>query len=361
MDKENFNRAVRGVFETEKTRNGIGTYSESTLHAVLKNYYEPDPERHELEVGKYVADIVGEDGIIEIQTRQLFRLKEKLRDFLSVSAVTVVCPVVKEKNVVWRNTDTGEIIGKRKSPKHESIYTAMTELYSLREFIKEQNFRFVVPVITADDYKDFRIGKNGRKTEVRRFDRVPSEIIAEETFARVANGDVLKLRSPSYQPSGVNFDVAVEITAPGAELRNYQESKSVSGTYPPYYGKGGGSEVIHVRTGADGMQDGSNWEHAYPNLRAAFASAPDASKTEVWLAVTNDYMQTAVALAYPLTVRGGFAGVEDSPAERPEGSMTWLDGSSAYKTMDFDVPFENWKEAIIGTGASLAAARQSER
>ena len=183
MDKENFNRAVRGVFETEKTRNGIGTYSESTLHAVLKNYYEPDPERHELEVGKYVADIVGEDGIIEIQTRQLFRLKEKLRDFLSVSAVTVVCPVVKEKNVVWRNTDTGEIIGKRKSPKHESIYTAMTELYSLREFIKEQNFRFVVPVITADDYKDFRIGKNGRKTEVRRFDRVPSEIIAEETFS----------------------------------------------------------------------------------------------------------------------------------------------------------------------------------
>ena len=179
---------------------------------------------------------------------------------------------------------------------------------------------------------------NGYLATVHVICSINGMIIAEETFARVANGDVLKLRSPSYQPSGVNFDVAVEITAPGAELRNYQESKAVSGTYPPYYGKGGGSEVIHVRTGADGMQDGSNWEHAYPDLRAAFASMPDASKTEVWLAVTNDYMQTAVALAYPLTVRGGFAGVEDSPAERPEGSMTWLDGSSAYKTMDFDVP-----------------------
>ena len=163
--------------------------------------------------------------------------------------------------------------------------------------------------------------------------------LADKTFYRVANGEVLNLPSPNYLPSGVMFDVAVTITAPAAETRQYQKSEVVSGSYPPYYGKGGGANVIHVRTGADGRMDGSDWENAYPDLRAAFASVPDETKTEMWLAVTNDYMQTAVTLAHPLTIRGGFIGIENAASERPEGLQSTLDGySSNYKTMDFSVP-----------------------
>ena len=163
--------------------------------------------------------------------------------------------------------------------------------------------------------------------------------LADKTFYRVANGEVLNLPSPNYLPSGVMFDVAVTITAPAAETRQYQKSEVVSGSYPPYYGKGGGANVIHVRTGADGRMDGSDWENAYPDLRAAFASVPDETKTEMWLAVTNDYMQTAVTLAHPLTIRGGFIGIENAASERPEGHQSTLDGySSNYKTMDFSVP-----------------------
>ena len=129
------------------------------------------------------------------------------------------------------------------------------------------------------------------------------------------------------------------VTAPGTEPRYYQVSELVSGTYPPFYGKGGGANVIHVRTGANGLMDGSDWENAYPDLRAAFASVPDETKTEMWLSVTNDYMETAVTLAHSLTVRGGFAGVENSPAERPDGLLSTLDGFSGnYKTMEFAVP-----------------------
>ena len=164
-------------------------------------------------------------------------------------------------------------------------------------------------------------------------------VLAEETFSRVANGEVLELSSPIYLPSGTMFDVSVTITAPNAEPRYYQVSELVSGTYPPFYGKGGGANVIHVRTGANGLMDGSDWENAYPDLRAAFASVPDETKTEVWLSVTNDYMQTAVTLAHSLTVRGGFAGVENSAAERPEGLLSTLDGFGCnYKTMEFSVP-----------------------
>ena len=165
--------------------------------------------------------------------------------------------------------------------------------------------------------------------------------LVEEVYHRVANGDVLETRSPLYLPPGVNFDVSVTITAPNAQTTNYNASAPVSDTYtyPPYYGKGGGPKVIHVRTGADGLQNGSNWEHAYPDLRTALASAPDASKTEIWLSVTNDYMNASVTLVGSITVRGGFTGVENSAAERPEGLLSTLDGVRCnYKTMDFSVP-----------------------
>ena len=66
MDKELFINACK----SDKCKKGIGTLSEKTLHSVLKNYFEPFSENHEIKIGNYVADIVGENGIIEIQTRQ---------------------------------------------------------------------------------------------------------------------------------------------------------------------------------------------------------------------------------------------------------------------------------------------------
>jgi hypothetical protein len=112
----------------------------------------------------------------------------------------------------------------------------------------------------------------------------------------------------------------------------------VDGEYPDFYGKGGGSNVIHVRTGANCKMDGTSWMDAYPDLATALASAPDASKTELWLAVTNNYMEKAITLNSSLTIRGGFSGVENSPAERVEGATTKLDGNNVYRTMDFVVP-----------------------
>lgn len=56
--------------------------SEKTLHAVLKNYYEPDENKHEVAIDGYYADIFNDSGIIEIQTRQLNKLRDKLAVFL---------------------------------------------------------------------------------------------------------------------------------------------------------------------------------------------------------------------------------------------------------------------------------------
>lgn len=182
MNVERFDLALRNTLDTERLKNGIGTYSEGTLHAVLKKYFEPSSERHELNVGRYVADIVGQDGIIEIQTKQLFRMKNKIKAFLEVSDVTVVYPVSSVRYVSWVDSLTGEVLNRRKSPRKGNLYEAMVELYALREFLSDPGFHFTVVMLETEELKDFKVNKYGKKTSVRRIDRIPLKFLSEEKF-----------------------------------------------------------------------------------------------------------------------------------------------------------------------------------
>ena len=169
--------------------------------------------------------------------------------------------------------------------------------------------------------------------------KVGGEVLAVENYSRVGSDDVIEYLLPQYLPVGTVVTAVAIIAASGAETIVRDGTGTAAGEVPAFYGKGGGPNVIHVRTGADCKMDGSNWMDAYPDLRTALASAPDASKTEIWLSVTNDHMNASVTLVGSITVRGGFTGVENSAAERPEGLFSTLDGVRCnYKTMDFSVP-----------------------
>jgi len=163
-------------------------------------------------------------------------------------------------------------------------------------------------------------------------------VLATKDWDSVAPGDVLAFLLPYYLPNGTELRAVATVVAPGATTISPSATEEANGSYPPYYGKGGGPNVIHVRTGADCLQNGTSWTDAYPDLATAFASAPDASKTEIWLAVTNNYMPTAIALVGSFAVRGGFAGVENSPDERVEGATASLNGKKSYRTLEFSVP-----------------------
>ena len=58
-------------------------WEKKTLHAVLKQYFEPRKENQEVPVGPYVADICNEQGIFEIQTRDLTGFGKNLLSFWS--------------------------------------------------------------------------------------------------------------------------------------------------------------------------------------------------------------------------------------------------------------------------------------
>ncbi|MBR3448189.1 MAG: hypothetical protein IKH27_10330 [Oscillospiraceae bacterium] len=149
---------------------GIGTLGEKTLHLALKYYFAPDPETHERPVGGYVADAVTEDGVIEIQTRGLHRLKPKLDAFLPVCPVTVVHPVIAEKTL-YRVDEAGELLSKRRSPKHENVYSAMREIYTLRQYVTDPRFRICLCELELAEYF-VQCGKERRK----KLDRIPLEL-----------------------------------------------------------------------------------------------------------------------------------------------------------------------------------------
>ncbi len=190
IDKNRFYYACSLYSETksgEKARS-IGTLGEKSLHAVLKWYYEPDGSRHEIPVGDYVADIVGEDGVIEIQTRNFSRLKPKLAGLLALCRVTVVHPVIVSKRVISIEGATGEVTSARKSPRHGSLYTEMRELYTLRSLLTSDNLTLRFPMLTADEYRTFGVKTSRRKKQRTRRGEYVSDIIPTDIIDEIVLG-----------------------------------------------------------------------------------------------------------------------------------------------------------------------------
>lgn len=175
MDESGFLAACRQVMEGDPRRAGIGTLGEKSLHAALKLWLEPDPLCREVHVGRYVADIVNQRGITEIQTGSFGRLREKLAFFLEYCPVTVVCPVAGVKWLVNVDMD-GRQSPRRRSPKQGGPWTVLPELYSIREHLGKEGLRLMVPVLEVEEYR-LRDGK-GRRGYTR-WEQMPVRLLEE--------------------------------------------------------------------------------------------------------------------------------------------------------------------------------------
>lgn len=179
IDTERFLQARKEALGRVGGAGGIGTLSEKALHAALKSYYEPDFESREVKVGGFVADIVGENGIIEIQTRGFDRLGRKLDAFLEAARVTVVYPVVPKRGLCWVDPETGEIFEKRKSPKKGAAYDVFPELYKIKNQFMHPNFRLCIPLLEVTDYKHLDGYGKQKKLRATRGERIPEALLGE--------------------------------------------------------------------------------------------------------------------------------------------------------------------------------------
>lgn len=178
-DKKAFEAAKMKIVGSQRQRPGIGTLAEKTVHAVLKNYYEPREEKQEVPLAGYVADIFTGEEVIEIQTRQLFKMREKLSVFLALYPVTIVHPIPREKWIIWVDQDSGNLSPRRKSPLKGSPYTAFTELYGIKKFLNQKNLRLRLALLDMEEYKLLKSPGGGRKKGAASCDRIPIEFVRE--------------------------------------------------------------------------------------------------------------------------------------------------------------------------------------
>ncbi len=183
VDHERFLRARDKIVGKSHDDKGIGTLAEKSVHGVLKHYFEPDEDYHEVAMEGYFADIYGPYGVIEIQTRSFGRLRDKLNVFLQYYPVTVVYPLAANTWVTRFNGTTGEVIARRKSPLHMTVYDAFYELYNIRESLGHEGLKVKLVFMDVEEYRlSTRSRKVGRK-RTDKYDKIPlgiTEIVTLE-------------------------------------------------------------------------------------------------------------------------------------------------------------------------------------
>lgn len=179
MDAGKFKAACEKINNNQRQRNGIGTLGEKTLHAVLKSYFEPHDDNQEIKLGNYIADIAGENGVIEIQTQNFSALRKKLETFLEFCNVTVVFPIAQVKYLSWLDMGTGEKSRKRKSPKKGSIYDVLKELYKIKYTLDNPNMNLCLVMLEMEEIRYLNGWSKDKKKGSVRCDRIPTDLYDE--------------------------------------------------------------------------------------------------------------------------------------------------------------------------------------
>ena len=179
LNREAFEQAKLKVLLKQNDPHGFGTLQEKTVHAVMKLYYEPDEDYHEVPIEGYIADIYTGKRIIEIQNGNFNRLRPKLEAYLPLYPVTVVYPIPHHKWLIWMEEETGALSKRHKSPVTGNVYHAFPELYKIKQFLLHPNLSFAFPLLDLDEYRLLDGWSKNRKRGSHRYDRMPLTIFDE--------------------------------------------------------------------------------------------------------------------------------------------------------------------------------------
>lgn len=174
MDAQRFAAACAAA-RGQGGRGGIGTLGEKLLHAALKYYVCPDPACHEVRVGRFVADVLWEGRITEIQTRSFSPLRPKLEALLPQFEVTVLCPIAQVKWLRMINPETGEVSQRRRSPKSGTALELYHELGRIQPCLLHPNLTLQVLLLEVEELRRPGGGRHG----YQRWDWEPLALLGE--------------------------------------------------------------------------------------------------------------------------------------------------------------------------------------
>ena len=160
---------------------GINIKHEKSLHSSIKQWYAMPGDRLEVKVDKYIIDLVREDSLIEIQTKNFSAIGNKLRELVKYNKVRLVHPIAIEKYIVTMESSE-EIISRRKSPKKGKLIDLFDELIRIPDLIEEENFTLEI-LMTKEEEIRCKDGKGSwRRKGISIKDRKLVEVVEKVTF-----------------------------------------------------------------------------------------------------------------------------------------------------------------------------------
>jgi len=184
---------------------GINIKHEKSLHSSIKQWYAMPGDRLEVKVDKYIIDLVREDSLIEIQTKNFSAIGNKLRELVKYNKVRLVHPIAIEKYIVTLES-TEEIISRRKSPKKGKLIDLFDELVRIPDLIEEENFTLEI-LMTKEEEIRCKDGKGSwRRKGISIKDRKLVEVVEKVTFNE--KGDFLIFIPKDLPKNFTNKDLA---------------------------------------------------------------------------------------------------------------------------------------------------------
>ncbi len=165
----------------------INTYNEGDLHAALKAWYAGAEGRMEVPVDGYIADVVRDELLIEVQTRSFASIKAKVTALADRHRVLLVYPIPSCKWIV-RLPGNGAPISertRRRSPRRGTALDLFSELVSFPSLVKRDTFAVEIAFTHEDEMRTY---------DRRRGWRRKGWVIAERRLLEVV--DTLSLSSP---------------------------------------------------------------------------------------------------------------------------------------------------------------------
>ena len=142
---------------------GIGLINEKPLHASLKQWYARPGDRFEVPFHGFVIDIVRDDLLIEIQTRNFASINAKLCKLARLHEVRLVYPLVLEKWIVRQSSANGGSTVRRKSPKRGRLEDLFWELVSIPQLLTNPNFSLEVLMIREEEVRRYDARRKWRR------------------------------------------------------------------------------------------------------------------------------------------------------------------------------------------------------
>jgi len=143
---------------------GIGLLNEKPLHALLKEWYARPGDRFEVPVDGFVIDIVRDDLLLEIQTRNFAYIKSKLAKLVRSHPTRLVYPIAREKWIVRQAKKGSRTVTRRKSPKRGRVEDLFREVVSIPHLLLSRNFSLEVLMTREEEARRY----DGRRSRRRR-------------------------------------------------------------------------------------------------------------------------------------------------------------------------------------------------